>query len=419
MKIQIISLSQSTKIQEYENVYSNFDKPKTFDSFDVNIINLQSAEMWRNKEDNINSINNINDFKTLQGLIESSKKAQNIIFLPKNYTFMYDFYVPIYENGKYHKSHTLKDEISALKYVLQDLLPLNMKYITSYTYDLAYEQSQTKYGNSLAQADFYFSKCPCQSEVTLANDSQKATTIKALKNCFITTLDLKDVANNFKAFLCELGILGKKEAIPQWLIDFECFDDKEQKDKINANNKEIEKLSQEITQASKELDKNLRYKSILIENGGILVDIVFEILQQLFEYDLSDFKDEKKEDFLIKLTDVSFIGEIKGVTSNIKSEHVSQVDVHYQSYCEKVQEEGGSEKVKALLIINPQRNKAISERDGVHENQIKLAVRNGSLIIPTSELLTIYEQYLAGNITTENIVTQFKEQTGLIDISNI
>lgn len=419
MKIQVISLSQSIKIQEYENVYSNFDKPKTFDSFDVNIINLQSAEMWRNKEDNIKSINNTNDFKTLQGLIESSKKAQNIIFLPKNYTFLYDFYTPIYENGKYYKNHALKDEIYALKCVLGDLLPQKMKSTTSYSYDLAYEQSQTKCGNSLAQADFYFSKYPCQSEITLANDSQKPTTIKALKNCFITTLDLKDVANNFKAFLCELGILGKKEVIPQWLIDFECFNDKEQKDKINANNKEIEKLSQEITQASKELDKNLRYKSILIENGGILVDIVFEILQQLFEYDLSDFKDEKKEDFLIKLPDISFIGEIKGITSNVRSENVSQLDNHYNAYLDKLEEEGRTEKVKALLIINTQRNKPIMERDEVHENQIKLAVRNGSLIIPTFDLLKIYEQYIVGKIKTENIIEQFKQQIGLIDISKI
>ena len=59
-------------------------------------------------------------------------------------------------------------------------------------------------------------------------------------------------------------------------------------------------------------------------NGEQLVEVVFDILESFFSYSLSEFKDEKKEDFLIKLDSVTFIGEIKGITSNVKSEHVSQ-----------------------------------------------------------------------------------------------
>ena len=62
---------------------------------------------------------------------------------------------------------------------------------------------------------------------------------------------------------------------------------------------ELENLQKEINKSNEALNKNLRYKCVLTENGSVLVDIVFDILQKIFAYDLSSFKDEKKEDFLI------------------------------------------------------------------------------------------------------------------------
>ena len=105
------------------------------------------------------------------------------------------------------------------------------------------------------------------------------------------------------------------------------------------------------------------------------------ILDELLDYDSSEFVDEKREDFLVKKEDITFIGEIKGVSSAIANKNVSQLDVHVQSYLDNLQEERKEEKVKGLLIINHQRNKPIEERQEVHEHQVNLAKRNVSLII--------------------------------------
>ena len=81
----------------------------------------------------------------------------------------------------------------------------------------------------------------------------------------------------------------------------------------------------------------------------------------------------KKKDLLVKLNEVTFIIEIKGVTSNIKSENVAQLERHCQSYMDKLNETGENETVKGVLLINHQRNKKLEVRDIVHDTQIDLA----------------------------------------------
>jgi len=117
---------------------------------------------------------------------------------------------------------------------------------------------------------------------------------------------------------------------------------------------------------------------------------------------------------LLKYTDVTFVGEIKGITSNVKSENVSQLDVHCQSYADKLEDESKEENIKGLLIINPLRSKPLSERDEVHEKQIELAKRNGSLIITSDILLFLFEKYLMQETTTEKVIELFRNKTGLL-----
>ena len=415
MKIQIIGLSDLIDIQGYECTYSPLHRPKTLDSFDINIINLQIKEMWRNDLGITSCINDTKDLLTIQKLLESSNKTNNIIFLPRNYKFRYQL-IRGSNPPKYSQSFVLKDSLECLKTILGDLLPYWIQTTYSDVYDLAYEDSLTKCGNKTAQADFYFSNFPEGTAVTFANDSQKPTTIKTARNCYISTLSLADIYDNFSGFLREVGILEQRENIPQWLVDYMWFDDEEKHKLIDTNNAKINILQQGIDSANKSLEQNLHYKRALIENGQNLVDIVFEILQKMLRSDLSKFTDEKNEDFLVKLSTVSFIGEIKGITSNVKSENLSQVDRHCQNYLEILDEKGETENVKQLLVINYQRNKPLKQREPINEKQIKLAIRNSCLIIPTWNLLDIYEQFLVGKITTETIVEQFTSQTGLIDI---
>ena len=138
-------------------------------------------------------------------------------------------------------------------------------------------------------------------------------------------------------------------------------------------------------------------------------------LEQMLGCDLSGFVDVKKEDFQFELGEYVFIGEIKGVNHNVKNENISQLDVHYQSYLDEHQEVD-EKNIFALLIMNHQKNKDLKEREPIHENQIKLARRNGSLIIETITLLQMFERYLAEKMTRQQCVDILTKQKGLLGL---
>ena len=152
----------------------------------------------------------------------------------------------------------------------------------------------------------------------------------------------------------------------------------------------------------------------LYTSGDELVEVIFEILEKMLGCNLSGFIDKKKEDFNFKIKDKVFIGEIKGVTPNVKKLNVSQLDVHVQEYLDDNEEE--NQNIVALLIINHQRNKPITEREKVNEEVIKLAKRNGSLIVETMTILRLFEQYLSKEKTREECIDILVNHTGLLEI---
>ena len=68
-----------------------------------------------------------------------------------------------------------------------------------------------------------------------------------------------------------IGLDNQKIEIPQWLIDYKCFDDVQQQNLIDESNQEIDRLKGKIKQANAKLNENLKYKSILCTNGDDLV----------------------------------------------------------------------------------------------------------------------------------------------------
>ena len=215
-----------------------------------------------------------------------------------------------------------------------------------------------------------------------------------------------------------IGLLEKKSELPLWVSDLEFWDDKEQREVVEIACEEIEKQKQKINDAQKKLELNLHYKSILYETGDALAKVVFEILEKLLDCNLSDFLDEKKEDFRIVLEEVTFIGEIKGITSNVKLENISQLEVHCNTYMDELEENGRSELVKGILIINPLRTRPLNERERAHERQVQLATKYGSLIITSEILLQLFEKYLQKRITTDKIIELLKNKTGLLSVSD-
>lgn len=407
--IQLIKNASGERMSTIE--VNNLSNPKSLDQYDINIIDLNDKQIWRNTSDSYAKINSENDFKSLGTMLNNSEKAINIIVLPKDDFFEYDYRDPNYGHRKsYQEKIRLKDMIPNLKNkILKDILILQ--------YDLLFENTFTTINKQEIKSSFYFKDVPKEASITKSVGSNKVTTFSVKKNLFVTTLELNSL-EHIENFLDFLGLGNKKEEIPDWINDINFFNDSDQKETISNSQEKITKLEEVISLSTNQLEENLKYKSILYTNGDELVKVVFDILTIMLSYDLNSFIDEKKEDFIIKLDDLTLIGEIKGVNSSIKSGHISQLDVHYQGYLDSLAEieQNEVEVVKSILIINHQRNKNIIDRISVHEKQKGLAKRNGSLIIETTTLLKLFEKFKRTELSVEEFKDLIKNKCGLLEI---
>lgn len=373
---------------------------ESLDSFEINIISLQDSDMWVTSARGIGTINPINDLKSLSLMIRNSNKTSIVILLPQNIKYAYCL-----ESGYKTRYCELKNMIEQYKAILSVIFPV------AESLKIVYENTITrieKYGISSA---FYFNRCGVPV-LTKSEKSNKETIIK-VDNLILSTLDFSDF-EEIISFLRYIGLLKEKTKSPEWMEEVKMFDDNSQLNIIKENNDMIKTAHENISKAMEVIDKNNRYKSILYTTGDELVEVVFEILQEMLGCDLSEFTDKKKEDFKFTLGDKVFIGEIKGVTPNVKKANVSQLDVHVQEYMDENDEQ--AENIIALLIINHQRGKAISERERVHEEVIKLAERNGSLIVDTMVLLKLFEQYTLNEKSREECIELLESNTGLLEI---
>ena len=400
-RIQYLSLKHNTKGELITN--SSFSSPTSPDEFELNVVDLTEDLFWKNNDCNLKKINTQTDFVHLGNMLANSKKTKILILFPQNIDFTYNWTAKTPT-----QSEPLKNILGSVDSIISNSLKINK-------HTLKFENTKTVIDDSLISSNFYFSDG--SYSILRSEHSEKATAINAGKY-ILTTLKI-DSYDLLMKFLMITVFHKEKENIPKWVRLLNAFDDKLQKTKIETKEKMILLAQDEIQKSKKILEKNNRYKSILCTSGDELVDVVFEILEEVVEVDLSNFKDEKKEDVKFIIDDTTVIGEIKGVSKNIKNLYISQLEVHYQSYLDKLKESNIEEKVKAILIICHQRDKNIDARDVINDDQIELAKRNGSLIIETTTLLKLFEKFKNGEITGESVKEIIKSNTGLLQIKNL
>lgn len=413
MKIQILVNNTLHKDTYYKDEKGNEYKrsalsaPETFDAFDINIIDLQDPEIWRTRLHSIQTIDSVDDLISLKQLIIGSKKAVNIVCFPANYVFQFHRTA-----SSYSEQRKLKDMIREMIIIIDNLIP-------SVTYKLVYENSMTVCKENTIKASFYFSNYSTQFRTLTSNiGAEHPTTIKIDDNLVFTTLQALGSQEKLDSFLSAIGLIENTESTPDWVQEYPFYNDLDQKQTIRIAEETIQKAEQSIKKANEILNKNSFYKRVLYENGEQLENTVFRMLEKMLNYDLSEFEDKKEEDFRIILPDVTFIGEIKGINTNVQSKNVSQLDVHCESYSDYLDEQGKTENIKGLLIINHQRTRPLNDREEVPQKQIDLAVRNGSLIIPSDVFLRLFEQFLLENITTDQIIRLLNEKTGVLKQSD-
>ena len=415
--IQIISQSD---IKSQLNILGDLEitsinKPRSLDEFDINIVNLNLPSLWYNKYDSKSIIDDVADINNLGKMIKNRNKSQIIVCLPGNMDFCYD----LWPEGKYHKHVELKNMLSELVRIIGPLLA------GSIDFDLAYEETHTVIGSKSVEASFYFEEeNPDIIDVlTRSKGSEKPTTVaiedqSGVGKLYITTLDIMNLykEGGLLDYLETLALIKRHETVPEWMFDIDMFDDVQQRVNIEECRREIERQNTLIAQANTQLQQNMRYKSILYSNGNELVEVIFEILEKLLDVDLSTFEDIKKEDFKVVLDDVTFIGEIKGISTNVKSTNITQLINERDDYIRELKKSGKKESVKGLLIINHQRNKAPQEREIIDDQQIDLAAVTKCLIIETPTLLNLFERFLNGKVTVEECRNRFRDDVGVFEL---
>lgn len=408
-KIQIITYNpKNFSCLEQGIDINNFNNLKSLDNYEINVFDLNNDHIWINRSkiegaptgDLVLS----NDLISIEKMIFNRRETKILVCLPQNLNYTYEYY-----DKKYFCE--LKNIINIMKSVLKQITNVDIN-------DLYYENTYTEINGMNIQGAFVFPDY--EDSITKSKDSRKNTTINKYDIIF-TALNLFEEKNTdvLVEFLKHIGVIDKPIEYPKWLQEYKFNDDQQLQDTIENAEAEIKKLNQKISESKNKLDENMMYKSILVTNSDELTKVIYEILEYIFEINLSTFVDEKKEDFLFDKEDICYIGEIKGVTSNIKSEHISQLDVHYYALQDRLEEDEIQKKIKKILIMNYERNREISNRNEVHKTQIELASRNNTLIIDTLNLLQLYEKLLKGNISKQEAIDYINSKIGLFNVLEI
>lgn len=413
--ITVQVISHAKEKQEGHIVYTKIATPRSLDEFDLDIIDLTDENLWYcdNYAGNL-SLRTQRDLESLSTMIENTKKARILFVLPQDimlHRYSGSSTTRNNHTEKQYKRTRIKDELQSIAQHVFSAFG-----IISRSFSIVYENTETVLNETSYRAAFYFSGCG--PGITESNGSNKPTTINPMNRYYLTTLDIFASDEMLNGFINSIFAPSQREAKPEWIWVISFYDDTEQESVIEEQKRIIQTAESTIEVAKAKLETNQRYKSILYTNGDELVEVVFDILQILLECDLSQFVDEKREDFLVHNPVYTLIGEIKGITSNVRNEHITQLETHYQQYMDQLEEKGITENVHQLLIINPLRNKPVSEREPVHEKQIALATRNGSLIIETVTLLRLFELFLQNKVTTDKCIELFTERVGILKPSD-
>ena len=400
MSIQILSYNKSLpNIHNEAIINSSLSNPSSPDMFELNVLYLQSKELW----DDFNASDSYRarikrDLDMISEMLLNTVKTNILIVFPINYIY-FELYSKTYElihhiDVIYTRLNTLTKELD---------------------YRLIYENTVTRIASNQYKASFYLNGSCGYTLITESDKSKKPVTIQR-DRFILTTLNFQQDEQLLFDYLMHIGLMETKESLPEWLRNYPILDDKQQQLTVEKNETIIQQAEQEITNAQEILEQNNYYKSILHINGNELVYVVNDILEEILSCNLADFTDKKNEDFLIKCNDITFIGEIKGISSNVRRQDVMQVELHRQKYIDVLKEENKIEPTKTLLIINHQKQKPLNEREPVHKTQIELAQSYKCLIIETVTLLKLLEKFRKKEITTEACIELFESETGLLKI---
>lgn len=409
--IQIISLNDKLKSIFLDNKdikITTFSDYQSFDMYDINIINLNSSNIWKCNNETIDSLNIKDDLIPLKQSIKSSN-TKTIIVLPLNHTFYYN---KPYYSEKFMSNKKLKSLNLLITRLLKD-------YICDEILEYTYDKCKTTINGFTFNADFYFNDID-KEKILLVSDNGNKVNTYADNNIVITTIDLfdfgteKNAYEKLRTYISAVYKSESKELSPSWMNDIKFFDDKLYIDNIEKAKKEIEKFENEIKENKLKLERNNEIKGILYKTGNELNKEIINILEDILNQH-NNFDDIYEEDYKFISDNTTFIVETKGLNNEVSGQNVTDAFSHLTIYEDKLEKENKKEETKCLFFVASERKKKINERKRINSRQETIAKRNNTLIVDTPTFLNIYEDFLNNKISKDEIIKIFKEQFGVID----
>lgn len=386
---------------------SSFAKARSFNEFDINFVDMQCSRMWRNKNDDTDSIDSWCDIQSVGKIISASPDRATIILFPGDYTFKY--YSKGYEN-KYYRSKNLKDMLGDLQeYILRPLCDND--------YSLKPGIATTLLNNHKYESPFTIEPVNPSYSIACKSVAGQPTVIRKgnLFLCPILLLDY-DALNDL---LVELGLEeAAPPSLPEWLLRVSYRDEEDIRRSIQENEDRIAELKEANNTHQDTLEKYRHYKSILCNKDKALEDIVKEMLAEILEVKEA-FIDYGEEDYSYLYDDRLLLFEIKGSTKNLKRDQINKTDSHVQIYRDNHEEDEVHLETKGILIFSGQIEREPIERDPYPKDQVTLAKRNQILVIPAEVFLRIHEEIHNGTMTKDELLRLMWQKEGVLEFQDL
>lgn len=408
-RIQFITCNpeRSNLFKENGIDLSSYGRARVFDEFEINVINLQVPEIWKNEGSTYRSIDYSRDLESLGRIRANSERAKTIVLLPQDGAFHYDYWR---SSGKYLECVKIKD-------MLSDLTNFILKPLCGTSYELEPGVSSTMLNAQEYESDFTIHPVNAICSVECENIGGHPTVIK-INDLYLCTIKISS-HKALSDLLKELGLEdSKNESVPEWLEDIPFRNEFEVKKGIAEKQEQIDKLAEECKNQKLLLEKNKHLKSILCTKDTMLENIVREMLAEILDTP-NDFQDENEEDFRYVQDGRIFLFEIKGSTRNLKREQITKTDSHVQMYLDANEDSEPVIQPKGVLIFSGQIEKPPLERDPYPGDQIKLAKRNEIVVVSAELFLLIYEGIMDGLLAKEELLDLLWSRKGELILTDL
>ncbi|OAI54120.1 hypothetical protein AYO47_03460 [Planctomyces sp. SCGC AG-212-M04] len=202
-------------------------------------------------------------------------------------------------------------------------------------------------------------------------------------------LELRAVRSAVESVVAYLDTLNSE--VPEWLHEFSTERERVFRARRADVLAELEAVDREISTAEKT-------KGVLYLSGDALVDAVKVVLKSSFDLTLEG-EDVRIDDAKLIGSDgtVLAVFEIKGVKSNVKGDHIRQVDSHRERL-------ELPDTCPGILIINSLNGvRSLKDKDQPpHHETVTKAVKNNVLILRTLDLLRFKDGIQQGKLSVES-----------------